>query len=340
MDARAKHALVYPGAAVLLAAITWADYATGYELGLFILYFAPVAIVAWYGGRVAGVVSAVAGTACWFLSDWLSLHPYSGALLIYWETFTRLAALVVTALVLSMIRADLRRREELLDVISHDLRSPLGALAGQAKILGKRSGGDPFVAARVESILRCASRMEGMIEDLLDSARKESRQLHLRAEPLELGGWLAELVDRCSPVLEAGRVQLRVERPGLVVRADADRLERVVLNLLLNALKFSPPESPVELAASGAGGRVTLCVTDQGHGIPPDELSRVFERFYRGRRASGRAGLGLGLYSVRLLVEAHGGTVRAEGAPAGGTTFLVTLPAAPAAGADGRAASG
>jgi signal transduction histidine kinase len=336
MTVRARRVLLYVGAPALLAAITWADYATGYELGFFVFYFAPVALAAWYGGRAAGLFFAVAAGACWYLSDRLSLTPYSRAFFVYWETFMRLVSFLTTALTLSQIRNDLRKREELLDVISHDLRAPLGALVGQAQVLAKRSGGDGFVSARVEAILRCASRMNIMIEDLLDSTRRASHQLHPRLEPVEVGAYLSELVERCAPVLDVGRVRLDVEGSGsLVARADPGRLDRIVLNLLLNALKYSPPESPVELGAQRTNGWVTIRVSDRGPGIPPDDHPYVFDRFYRGHRTVARGGLGIGLYSVRLLVEAHGGTVRAEPRPAGGTTFLVTLRAE-----EGRASSG
>ena len=127
MSVRAWRPLPYAGISALLAVITWADYATGYELGFFVFYFAPVALAAWYGSRTAGVLFAVLAGGCWFLSDLLTQHPYSNALLIYWETFMRLVSFLTTALALSKIRSDLRRREEVLDVISHDLRAPLVA---------------------------------------------------------------------------------------------------------------------------------------------------------------------------------------------------------------------
>jgi signal transduction histidine kinase len=323
-------AVPYVGAAVLLAVVAWLDYVTGYELGFFVFYFVPVALAAWYGTRRAGLAVAVAAGLCWYLSDRLSHHPYSNALLIYWETFMRLVSFLTTALTLSQIRSDLRKREELLDVVSHDLRAPLGALVGQARVLGKRAGSDTFVAARVESILRCASRMETMIEDLLDSARKESHQLHLRLEPVDVGAYLSELLDRCAPVLEIDRVRLMVGATGsMAVLADPGRLDRIVLNLLGNALKYSPPESQVEVGATSTGEWVTITVSDHGPGIPSEDLARVFDRFYRGERTAARGGLGIGLYSVRLLVEAHGGTVRVESGRQGGTTIRVELPASP-----------
>jgi signal transduction histidine kinase len=328
-----RSAALYLGAAALLAVVTWLDFITGYELGFFVFYFAPVALAAWYGTRRAGLAIAIAAGACWFLSDSLSHHPYSNAYLIYWETFMRLVSFLTTALTLSQIRSDLRKREELLDVVSHDLRAPLGALVGQAQLLGRRAGGDAFLAARVEAILRCASRMDTMIDDLLDSARDESRQLRLQLEPVDVGVHLTELLERSASVLEGERVRLVLDGTGsLVARADADRLDRIVLNLLTNALKYSPAESPVELGVASGGAWVTIRVADHGPGIPSAELPHLFDRFFRGQRTAARGGLGIGLYSVRLLVEAHGGTVRVEPGRKDGTTFLVALPAWPGPG--------
>jgi signal transduction histidine kinase len=326
MSVRSRRLLLYVVTPALLAAITWADYATGYELGFFVFYFAPVALASWYGGRRAGLAYAVAAGACWYLSDRLSNTPYSNALLIYWETFMRLVSFLTTALTLSQIRSDLRKREELLDVISHDLRAPLGALTWQAQLLAKRTA-DGFAAARTEAILRCASRMNTMIEDLVDSARKESRQLQPTIQRVRVGSYLAEMIERFDHVLDVRRIRLRLE-PGnpLLARADPARLERIVLNLLMNAQKYSPEESLVEVEAHGSNGWVTIRVADRGPGIPPSDLPHLFEKFYRGRQAAAGGGLGIGLYSVRLLVEAFGGRVRAEAGAAGGTAFVVTLP--------------
>jgi signal transduction histidine kinase len=322
-------AAIYAGAAALLAVVTWLDYITGYELGFFVFYFAPVALAAWYGTRRAGLAIAIAAGACWYLSDSLTNHPYSSAYLIYWETFMRLVSFVSTALTLSQIRSDLRKREELLDVVSHDLRSPLGALVGQAQLLGRRAGDDAFVKARVEAILRCAARMDSMIEDILDSAKLEARQLQLHLGPIDVGACLSALVAETM----SDRLQLRLEDAGdLLVRADINRLERVVMNLVGNALKFSPENAPVQLGASRDGAWVTIRVEDRGPGIPSEDLPFVFDKFYRGRNGVGRGGSGLGLYSVRLLVEAHGGRVWAGPGRAGGSAFQVALPALQATG--------
>jgi signal transduction histidine kinase len=316
------------GVAGLLAVITWIDYLTGYELGLFVFYFIPVGLAAWYGSRAAGLALAVASAACWYVADRLNLHPYSNALFIYWETVMRLVAYVTTALTLSNIRGRMRERENLLHLVSHDLRAPLGAVVGQAQILRRSAGADSWTVARADAILRAASRMDAMIEDLVDAARLESGRLRLELEEVELAAYLGELLARMGTSLDVERVDLAMPASERVaVRADPRRLERVLLNLLSNALKYSP-EGRVRLEVASRDGWVAISVVDGGPGIRPEDLPHLFQRFYRGRGASSRDGLGLGLYGARLLVEAHGGRIEVESAPGAETRFRVELPAA------------
>jgi signal transduction histidine kinase len=322
-------AWLYVGCTALLGAITWIDYFSGYELGLFVFYFVPVGLAAWYGSRAAGIVFALASAGCWYAADRLALHPYSNALLIYWETFMRLVSYFTTALTLSNIRGHIRQREDLLHLVSHDLRAPLSALVGQARILRRHAEGDAWTADRADAILRAASRMDAMVEDLVDAARFESGGLRLTLEKVDLQAYLGELLGRMENSLEVERV--RVTLPGsdrITVQVDPRRLERVLLNLLTNALKYSP-EGIVRLEVERRDGWVALSVIDDGPGIDAEDALHLFTRYYRGRRAPSLDGVGLGLYGSRLLVEAHGGRIAVESAPGEGATFRVELPAVP-----------
>jgi len=321
-------AALYLGAACLLLAITWIDYVTGYEVGLFVFYFIPIGLAAWYGSRAAGLGFAVASAVCWYLADRLSLHPYSNAFFIYWETSMRLVAYFTTALTLSSIRSRMREREDLLHIVSHDLRAPLGAVIGQAQLLRRHAKADPSSVASADAILRAASRMDAMIEDLLDAARFESVGLRLELEQIDLASYLGELLRRMGASLDVARVDVTMpESKGVMVRADPRRLERVLLNLLSNALKYSP-EGRVQLEVARHDGWVAISVVDGGPGIPPEDLQHLFTPFYRGRKPPSQDGLGLGLYGARLLVEAHGGRITVESASCG-TKFRIELPRAP-----------
>lgn len=328
LPTRRTRAWIYAGCTAVLAAITWIDYFTGYELGLFVFYFVPVGLAAWYGSRAAGVAFALASAGCWYFADRLTLHPYSNALLIYWETFMRLVSYFTTALTLSNIRGHIRQREDLLHVVSHDLRAPLAALVGQAQILRRRAAGDAWTAARADAILRAASRMDAMVEDLVDAARFESGGLRLALEKVDLEAYLGELLARMGTSLEVERV--RVVLPGsdpITVQVDPRRLERVLLNLLTNALRYAP-EGIVWLEVERLDGRVAISVIDEGPGIDAEDARHLFTRYYRGRRAPSLDGVGLGLYGARLLVEAHGGRIAVKSTPGEGATFRVELPAA------------
>jgi signal transduction histidine kinase len=202
---RPRPLAVYVGSALVLAFLTWVDYATGYELELFALYFLPVGLATWWGARRAGIWFAVAAAVCWFASDRLSGHPYSNGFFVYWAALMRFVVDLTTALALSAIHRQIVRRDDLLRVVSHDLRAPLAAASGQAQILRARSGVDPWVAARADAILRAAKRMDGMIDDLVDDAR--------RGRPCRDGGPRPARARPREPALECAQVLPGRESP-------------------------------------------------------------------------------------------------------------------------------
>jgi signal transduction histidine kinase len=315
------------GIAGLLALIIWIDLVTGYEFELFVFYFVPVGLAAWFLGRAAGMGFALASAVGWYVADRLALHPYSNGLFLYWETFMRLLSYFTTALTLSAIRRGVQEREDLLHVVAHDMRAPLGAVTGQAQLLRRHPGADPWSVARADAILRASGRMVSMIEELVDGARLDAGRLRLDLERVELHAYLGELLARMEPSLEVERVDVPPPGPEpMVVRADPRRLERVLVNLLSNALKYAPG-SRVRVELASAAGWVDISIVDGGPGIHPEDLPRLFHRFERGRGNGSRDGLGLGLYGARRLVEAHGGSIEVESRPGGGSRFRVRLPA-------------
>jgi len=223
------------------------------------------------------------------------------------------------------------QREVLLHSVSHDLRIPLTIVNGHAQLLvtlREEANINGAMRQSIEAILRGTHQMNVMIADLVDAARQESRQLRLRLAPVHLDAFLQGLLDHSKAVLEVQRItpDLPPDLPGVL--ADTDRLERIFLNLLSNALKYSLPETPVHVAARSSGGEVVISVSDTGPGIDPADLPHLFERFYRGKGEHKTEGLGLGLFITKMLVEAHGGQIRAESMPGQGSTFEFTLPAA------------
>jgi signal transduction histidine kinase len=229
-----------------------------------------------------------------------------------------------------------QEREMFLHTISHDLRSPLTVIQGYAQLLHEtliREACGESAGLMCDELMKGAQRMNRMIDELVDMARLEGGQLVPRTSSLPLGGWVLQLLGRLNGVRLKGGMdveRLTVEIPADLppVLADPDLLERILLNLLSNAMKYSPADSPVRLEASRRDGEVLVSVTDRGQGIAPEDQPRIFERFSRPQGARRPDSVGLGLYITRMLVEAHGGRIRVESAPGNGSTFSFTLPLA------------
>ena len=243
-----------------------------------------------------------------------------------------LTGVVVTFIDVTVARELEREREEFLRVISHDLRHPLTIIQGQAQMLKRSLDRPPSrdrLEASIEAILTSTGRMASMLRDLVDMARLDAGQLALTPRPLDLPSYIRDLITRMVGTVEANRLQVDMPDALPPVRADADRLERVLLNLLTNALKYSPAGTPVAVRAVPQEREVEITVADRGPGIPPDELPHLFHRYYRTRATRNhRESLGLGLYIAKGIVDAHGGRIWAESTLGVGSTFHFTLPRA------------
>jgi two-component system, OmpR family, phosphate regulon sensor histidine kinase PhoR len=220
-------------------------------------------------------------------------------------------------------------REQYVGLISHDLRTPLSGISAWAsglKLLLERHGLAEG-AKPVNAILANTRRMADMIDDLLETTRLESGQLQLHPSRLDLNELAAAVAARLGA--EASRpIRLDGGRPAPVL-ADAARLERVLENLVSNALRYSSPDAPVTVRTEGHEAEAVVTVADSGIGIPADELPKLFQRFYRVGNAGSINGLGLGLYNSRLIIEAHRGRIWAESTAGAGSVFGFALPAAP-----------
>jgi len=226
-----------------------------------------------------------------------------------------------------------RVRREFVANVSHELRTPLTAIKGYAETL--RDGGlrDPETAAEfVRVIHRHAERLRALIEDLLDLAAVEQGEARIDLAPVALRDVATQAEAVARPAAAGKRHTLTLDVPGDLPRvlADRDRLGQVLINLLDNAVKFTPEGGRIEVSARPSSGRVVVSVKDNGVGIPPEDLGRIFERFYRVGRSRDRreGGTGLGLAIAKHLTQAMGGTIEVESSTGSGTTFRVSLPAA------------
>jgi len=228
-----------------------------------------------------------------------------------------------------------RMKDEFLAILSHELRTPINAVFGWARML--RSGGPAArnLAHGLEVIERNAASQVRLIEDLLDVSRIASGKMRLDVRLADVTAAIEGALEAVRHAAHAKEIRLDVvlDPHAGPVAGDLDRLRQVVWNLVSNAIKFTPKGGRVQVRLARVGSRVQVVVADTGPGIPPELLPHVFERFRQGDSTSTRpqAGLGLGLALVKHIVELHGGDVRAENADGGGAVFTVELPVSLAA---------
>jgi two-component system sensor histidine kinase KdpD len=215
----------------------------------------------------------------------------------------------------------------LLRAVSHDLRSPLMAITAAAGGL-QYAALDEDERELLRSIVEQGDRMRRMIENLLDLSRLQAGAAAPHADWLDPRDLVDAAVEELAPGGQLGRLELAVDHDLPLVRGDAAQLQRVVVNVLENALKFSPAATRVGVAARLEPGYVAIEVEDHGPGIPQAELDRVFEPFARGASRSGPPGSGLGLAIARGLADANGCSLELERSGAGGSTFVLRLPVA------------
>jgi two-component system, OmpR family, sensor histidine kinase KdpD len=331
--------------AVAVAVVTGAVFAlktVAPVLGLAVLYLLavlPVAVL--YGLGYALAVSIASMLAF----NFFFLPPVHTLALTDSENWVALGVFVVTAIVVSELATRARRRAlaaaeadtlrrsdaaktAVLHAVSHDLRSPLTAIRASAE--GLESGsvqlGDEDRAALLETIRLETARLERLVANLLDLSRLEAG-----AAPAQRELWpVDELVSRALDDLggEASRVSVALDGDAPLVRVDAAQLERVLANVLENALRFSSPPDPVELVVSSTGDDVLVRITDHGPGLEAESLDRIFEPFEHGR--GGREGTGLGLAIARGFAEANGSRLWAEPRPGSGAAFVLEMPSAAA----------
>jgi CheY-like chemotaxis protein/nitrogen-specific signal transduction histidine kinase len=225
-----------------------------------------------------------------------------------------------------------RIKDEFMATLSHELRTPLAAILGWCAILRTPRAATEAERA-VETIERNARMQARLVDDLLDATRMQAGSLHLELSRVPLDLPVAAAIEGVGPAAEAKqlRIEFTCQAPAPVVVGDASRLQQIVSNLLVNAVKFSPAATTIRVSLRTHGGHAELSVADEGMGIDPVFVPQLFQRFRQAETGNARrhGGLGLGLSIVSSLVQLHGGEVRAlSPGLGGGATFVVTLPLA------------
>jgi signal transduction histidine kinase len=248
------------------------------------------------------------------------------------EELGRRAALAIdNARLYESAQRAIRAREELVAIVSHDLKSPLATIVMNTSILRRKlPAGDEAVELRrpVERIQKSADRMNRLIHDLLDLARLDGGHISVQPAPQDMAALVGEVLELYRE--EAAARSLRLDQGVAlgVVRAlcDRDRILQVIANLVGNAIKFTPSGGEIAVSAEPRGREVVLSVRDTGPGIPEDQRARIFERYWQAKETAHK-GTGLGLSIAKALVELHGGRIWVESQVGAGSTFYFTLPA-------------
>ena len=221
------------------------------------------------------------------------------------------------------------RKNDLVMYLAHDLKTPLTSVIGYLTLLQETPDLPPAQRAKyVDITLEKAYRLEMLINEFFEITRYNLQTITLEKNRIDLGMMVNQIVDEFYPMLKEKQLFVSVELPQrIVMLADAERIARVLDNLLKNAVAYSYPESTIRIGAQQKDGSVVIRVRNQCDEIPPDKLARLFEKFFRAdaSRASGLGGSGLGLAISKQIVELHGGTITAQSTPQY-TDFTVTLP--------------
>jgi signal transduction histidine kinase len=298
-----------------------------------------VTLAAWLGGFRPGVASVLLSTLALHLlwskePGLIHLPPVD---LVLFFGFSLVICGLVSSLQVAKSRADTatRSRERVLEIVAHDLRSPLTAIKAIGESLAHTR---PDMRPRLERIDRAVGRMDRLISQLVDGTRIGQGELTIATRPEPVAAIIAETVDLYSHTARDREVVLAAtELPdGAVVQADRDRVMQVLGNLVGNALKFTAPGGRVTLSARREGDAVVFAVADTGTGIAAEDLPHVFEQYWK----HDQQGTGLGLFIARSVVQAHRGRMWVESEPGAGSTFFFTLLLAPTAavGSDAPAA--
>jgi len=220
-----------------------------------------------------------------------------------------------------------RLRNSLLSAISHDLRTPLASLVGLADTLQMTQPTPTGQQLEViQSMRNSATRMNALVANLLDMARLESGAVQLNRQWQPLEEVVGSALGACAPILAERPITVDLAPDLPLLHFDASLIERVLVNVLENAAKYTPEKTPIEIRARTESDNVVLRIDDHGPGLPLGREEAIFEKFERGRRESATPGVGLGLAISRAIMQAHNGSIRGETRKEGGASFVLTLP--------------
>ncbi len=339
-------AFVVVATVLLVGVIFAADVASGRKLSPSLFYVVPVTLATLRLGRRAGLLTSVLAAASWTASDIASGSYTAHHLAAWWNMSVRSGMFLIIVALLATIRESLQDerdaadeaidaahelrelndvKDTLLHAVSHDLRGPIAAIVGSAQSLDRRDQlglERADVDALVDGVLQSGRKLDRMVGDLLDLERLDRGLVEPDRTPTELGALLSRVVDEA---MYADRHPIHVEvLEPIEMDVDAGKIERVVENLLVNAVKYTPDGTPIRVRVERVEGGSLLSVEDEGPGVADEIKAAIFEPFRQG--AGARSGAGIGLSLVARFAELHRGRAWVEDRARGGAAFRVFLP--------------
>ena len=327
---------------VVVAGIDYLIGRSGFEIDLGPAYLVPIIFAGAWIGMASGVVAAAAAALAFVLVDQILTSSMDrSAPIIALNGVGRAAVYIFVAVLVGRLRSrsavlrgqsaqlqeELRLRQEYVAIVAHELRNPLAGIKAAATLLARREV-DPESATRADGIASEASAGLKLLDDLSEVTRVESGRMRSGHLPLDLDGVLRATLSAIG--LTDHPLEVRGPGAGLRVLGDEQRLGQVIRNLISNAAKYSPVDSPIEVTLGVSADRkmAVVSVRDHGVGVPPAERGHLFEKFRRLSSAGSTRGSGLGLYISQEIIRDHGGALTADWPPGGGSMFIFTLPLA------------
>lgn len=329
---------------VSLALIAAIDFISGPEVNFSFFYLVPVAFASWYFNFRAGAAVSALGAFLWFVMDHFAYgHIYSHPLLAYWNTLVRFLFFLSGAAILSRLKKTMLHEKQLaqnnadmVSIVSHELNNYLvsGQLAATLLQDEEPAPADPKRDKFYRILTQTHRNMAQTVRTFLNKARLESGSFTLQTKELEFRKLAREAIEYVHYLAEEKKVNLKTAFPETVIPVvcDPDAISLALVNLINNAVKYTPPGGEVEVSLrreAGRPGHVEIAVQDSGIGIPSGELESIFSGFYRtqeGKKTA--AGTGLGLKIAKEFIEAHGSALKVESETGKGARFFFSLPIA------------
>jgi two-component system, OmpR family, sensor histidine kinase KdpD len=299
-------------------------------------YLLAVVIVAIRWGQGPAIVTSILSVLAFdffLVPPYLTLNVHDFEYLFTFAAFLAVGLIVST--LTSKVRAQIIQRQTeklhtaLLSSISHDLKTPLVSITGTlSALLDSKSKLDVQQKQELlETAREESERLNRIVNNLLDMTRTESGVLRISKKPCDLRDFIGACLEQLREKIGGRKMEISIPKDMPEVAVDFQYMLKAFVNVIDNALKYSPDGSPIEIEASCIGGKALVSVRDHGYGIPKEDLGRIFDKFYRVERAQNVTGTGLGLSISKNIIEAHGGRISAENIPGKGAAFIIEFPA-------------